>query len=276
MRRTVDIGVTGWGQRRDRRATYLQFSGIVGTVGCVRTEWADPVPLRPLPELVRTLGVPVLLAFALLLSFCGTAQTEVPSGPMYQAAKRQWLGSGLAGGSAGQNVALPVAVRDLRFAESTDAGQKGKYHAAIAELEVIERMPAAMVSPQEDAEWRAEQTALDRFFKVPQSVPYAIDCDTVIDKAAAAAWGKEPANASSGVIIGPLREAVAHLEPGAGKDPCYAAAIDDLTDLESATRSMIAQDYRPPCEFTVVGDEIYYLDEFFWTAALAHQNECQA
>jgi len=195
---------------------------------------------------------------------------------MYEAAKRQWLGSGLAAGGAGQNVALPVAVRDLRIAESTDADEKAKYAPAIAELEVIEHMPDAMVSPQENAEWKAAQSALDRFFEVPQSAPYKTECDTVIDKAAAADWGKDPANASSGVIIGPLKEAAADLEPRAGRDPCYAAAIDDLTDLESATKSAIAQDYKPPCEFTLVGDEIYYLDEFFWTAALGHQDECQA
>ena len=156
------------------------------------------------------------MAVALLVASCTTTNAAGPSGPMYQAAKRQWLGSGLAGGSAGQNVSLPVAVRDLRTAESTDADEKARYAAAIAGLEVIEHMPDAMVSPQENAEWGVAQSSLDRFFEVPQSAPYKIDCATAIGKPAAEAWGKEPANAGSGVIIGPLKEAVADLEPGAG------------------------------------------------------------
>ena len=102
------------------------------------------------------------------------------AGPMYQAAKRQWLGSGLAGGGAGQNVALPVAVRDLRMAEPTHVDENAKYSAAIAELEVIEHMPAAMISPQENAEWKESQSALDRFFEVQQSAPYTVDCDRVV------------------------------------------------------------------------------------------------
>ena len=195
---------------------------------------------------------------------------------MYQAAKRQWLGSGLAEGGAWQNLALPVAVRDLRIAESTGSGEKARYSAAIAELQVIDHMPDAMISPRENAEWRAAQSALDHFFKVPQTAPYKVECDTVINKAAAAAWGKEPVDASSGVIIGPLKRAVADLEPEAGKDPCYAAAIDDLTNLESATKSEIAQSYRPPCDLTVVWFKIAYLDAFFMTPALENQGECQA
>lgn len=217
-----------------------------------------------------------LVAVALLLASCGTAQVEGSSRSMYRAAKRQWLGSGLAEGGAWQNLALPVAVRDLRIAESTSSGEKARYSAAIAELEVIEHMPDAMVSPRENAEWRAAQSALDSFFKVPQTAPYKVECDTVINKAAAAAWRKEPANASSGVIIGPLKRAVADLEPEAAKDPCYAAAIDDLTDLESATKSEIAQSFRPPCAPTVVFFEIAYLDAFFWPPAPTLQGECQA
>jgi hypothetical protein len=214
-----------------------------------------------------------LVAVALLVASGSTVRTAGSSGPMYQAAKRQWLGSGLREGSAAQNLALPVAVRDLRMAESKDAGEKARYSAAIAELEVIEHM-APMGSPQKNAEWRAAQSALDRFFKVSQTDPYNLDCDAVISKAAAAAWEKEPANATSGVIVGPLKQAVADLEAEAGRDPCYAAAIDDLTDLESATRSEIAQSYRPPCELTVVGYEIAYLDAFFWTPALTRRGEC--
>jgi len=202
---------------------------------------------------------------------------------MYQAAKRQWLGSGLWGGSAAQNLALPVAVRDLRMAESTDAMEKAKYSAAIAELEVIEHMPAADVTPQLTAEWRAAQSALDRFFKVPQSDPYNLPCGSAISKAAAAAWEKEPAKAASGVIIGPLKLAVADLEPEAGGDACSGAAIDDLKDLESATKSEVAHGYSPPCELTVLGFEIAYLDAFFtpislyqsFTPVLTYQGECQ-
>jgi len=214
------------------------------------------------------------VAVALLFASCSTAPLDGSSRSMYQAAKRQWLGSGVAEGGAYQNLALPVAVRDLRLAESTGTGEKAKYSAAIAELRVIEHMPDAMISPRENAEWRAAQSALDRFFRVPQSAPYNFDCNTVTNKAAAA-WREEPTNASSGVIIGPLKQAVADLEPGAGKDVCSAAAIDDLTDLESATKSQIAQSYRPPCDLTVIGFEIAYLDAFFSYSALTNPDECQ-
>jgi hypothetical protein len=225
------------------------------------------------------------VAVALLVASCGTMHTAGPSGPMYQAAKRQWLGSGLWAGSAAQNLALPVAVRDLRMAESTDAGEKAQYSAAIAQLEVIEHMPDAMVSGKENAKWRAAQSALDRFFKVPQTDPYNLECDAVINKAATAAWEREPANATSGVIVGPLKQAVVDLEPEAGRDACYSAAIDDLTDLVSATKSGIAHSYSPPCDLTVLGFEIAYLDGFFtlmstfhqaFSPVLTHQGQCQA
>jgi hypothetical protein len=214
------------------------------------------------------------VAVALLLASCSTAPLEGSSRPMYQAAKRQWLASGLWAGSVEQNLTLPVAVRDLRIAESKGTGEKAKYSAAIAELEVIENMPDGTISPRESAEWGAAQSALDRFFKVPQTAPNNIGC-FVINKAAAAAWGKEPASASSGVIIGPLKQAVADLKPEAGRDPCYAAAIDDLTDLESATKSQITQCFRPPSDLTVVGIEIIYLDALFMTSPLANTDECQ-
>jgi hypothetical protein len=166
-------------------------------------------------------------------------------------------------------------MRDLRMAESTDSGEKARYTVAMAELELIEHMPDAMVTARERAEWRAAQSALDRFFKVPQGAPYNLECDTVINKAAAAAWGKEPPNAIAGVIVGPLKQAVADLEPGAGTDACYAAAIDDLKDLESATKSEITGSYIPPCDLTVVGLKIAYLDAFFMSAAFVHTGECR-
>jgi hypothetical protein len=171
-------------------------------------------------------------------------------------------------------LALPVAARDLRMAEAVDVSEKGEYAAAIADLDVIEDMPAAGVTSQLHAKWRAAQSALDRFFKVPQANPYNLNCAGG-NKAAVAAWEKEPVNASSGVVVGLLKRAVADLEPEAGKDACDAAAIDDLRDLESATKSQIADSFRPPCDFRFVGFEISYLDAFFWAPVLAHQGECQ-
>jgi hypothetical protein len=207
-----------------------------------------------------------------------------PAGPVYHAAKRQWLGSGLWAGSAAQNLALPVAVRDLKVAESADASESAEYSGAIAQLEVMERMPDANVTAQENAEAGAAQSALDRFFKLPPIDPYNLDCHTVSDKAAVVAWEQEPTYATSGVIVGPLKHLVADLEPEADKDPCYAAAIDDLMDLESATKSEIAHSYISPCDLTVLGFEIAYLDGFFalmspfqqgFTWVLTNQGECQ-
>ena len=215
-----------------------------------------------------------LVAVALMVASCGTMHIAGASGPLYQAAKRQWLGSGLWAGSAAQNLALPVAVRDLRMAESTDAGEKAQYSAAIAQLETIGRMPDAMATDQESVEARAAQSALDGFFKVPQSAPYTFNCGTVVNKNAASAWGKEPAKANAGPIIASLRQAVADLEPEAGRNPCSAAAIDDLKDLESTTKSEIAQSSRP-CDPTVVGFEIAYLDAFFMTAAFVPKGQCR-
>lgn len=169
-----------------------------------------------------------LVAVVLVFASCGGAQ--VGQGAMYRAARRQWLGSGLMGGSAGQNLALPIAVRDLRVGESTDRGKTAGYQAAIADLQLIDHMPSAMVTTKEARRWRAAQSALDRFFKVPKTAPYgsAYECSTGSSKAAAAAWAKEPNNTTSGVVVGPLERAAADLRSEAGRNPCFASAIDDL------------------------------------------------
>lgn len=232
--------------------------------------------MRPFLQSRQTLAALSLMALALLLPSCAITHVAGPSGPMYQAAKRQWLGSGLAGGGAAQNLALPVAVGDLRMAEAVDVSERTEYSTAISELEVIEHMPDADVTSQLYARWRSAQSAVDRFFKVPQVDPYNLPCDTVVNKAAVAAWEEEPANTNSGVLVDPLKRAVADLEPEAGKDACAAAAIDDLRDVESATKSEIANSFRPPCNLTVVWFEIAYLDAFFWAPALGNGGGCQA
>ncbi|HEX6395416.1 MAG TPA: hypothetical protein VFZ97_18420 [Acidimicrobiales bacterium] len=158
--------------------------------------------------------------------------------------------------------------------ESTDGGNKSGYEAAIAELRLIAGMPDANVTPEQNAEWSSAQKALDRFFRVPDTAPDA--CDLGSHTAAAAAWSEEPANTISGVIVGPLKLAVADLQPGAARNPCYIAAIDDLTDLESATKSTIAQSYTQPCDFSVVGYEVAYLDALFQEAVLTAPGECSA
>ena len=216
------------------------------------------------------------IVLALSVASCDTMGS--PSGAMYQAAKRQWLGSGLWAGSAAQNLALPIAIRDLRIAESTDRGDKSGYEGAITQLQVIESIPDASVTPEESLRWSVAKSQLDHFFKAPQSAPYTYNCDPIIGRAVpgAAEWNKEPANTTSGVDVGPLRQAIAALRPQARTNPCYAAAIDDLTALESASSTSIAQSYSPACTFTVVGFEILYLNALFQTGALTNPKACQA
>jgi hypothetical protein len=227
--------------------------------------------LRP-ARVSRALGALAVATLVALLPSCGTPQASAHQG-MYLA-KRQWLGSGLWAGSAGQNLALPVAVRDLRMAEAAGAQERARYSAAIADLEVIEHMPAADVVPKLRTRWRTAQLALDRFFQVPLAAPYGRECSRA-SRTAVAAWDQEPVSASTGVVIGPLKRAVTILEGQSGTNACAAAAMDDLKDLASATRSEIAHSYGPRCNVTALGFEIFYLDAFFFSARLTNPTDCR-
>lgn len=197
---------------------------------------------------------------------------SLPGGPEYEAAKRQWLGSGLDGGSAGQNAALPIAINDLELGESTDAGSKIGYPSAIAELETIEHMPDAMVTAQESAEWDAATAALDRFFDLPAADPYNVECTLASNTAAATAWNEEPVGTESGVLIQPLKQASADLETQAATNHCDRAAIDDLAALESATPQMIAEtatvSYSSDSPILALACEIGYVNQVFEPGSL--------
>lgn len=193
-------------------------------------------------------------------------------GAEYQAAKRQWLGSGLYGGSAGQNAALPIAINDLKVGESTDRGSKGGYPGAIAALVTIEQMPDAMVTPEESAEWDAAAATLDRFFDLTSGDPYNVECSPASNTPAAVAWNDEPIGITSGVLVQPLKEAAADLEPQAATNPCIRAAVDDLVALVSATRPMIEAtaeaSYTSDSSVLAMACEIGYLNQVFEPGAL--------
>jgi hypothetical protein len=217
------------------------------------------------------------------------ARPPAPAISEYEAAKRRWLGSDPYGGGAGQNAALPIAVNDLQMGELADPGSKSGYPMAIADLTTIARTPDAMLTPRDAAQWEAAADALNTFFAIPQTAPsnvfaspqrappYNVHCGIVPNTAAAAAWNEEPSGDSSGVLIEPLKQAAADLEPQENTNPCYAAGIDDLSALQSASKGMIAQSYAASWNsgsaVLAVACEIGYLNQLFEAEALNHAND---
>jgi hypothetical protein len=241
------------------------------------------VVLRRADQLRSSRGARSVPATAAINGLLGTApvaptitrprdESSGPGGPEYEAAKRQWLGSGLFEGSAGQNAALPIAINDLTIGVSTDTGSKVGYPTAIADLATIEHMPDAMVTPQQSAQWDAAAAALDRFFDLPRADPYNVECSLASNTPAATAWNAEPVGTDSGVLAQPLEQAASDLKPQAATNPCYRAAIDDLVALESATKQMIANtagaSYTSDRSILALACEIGYLNQVFEPGAL--------
>jgi hypothetical protein len=79
------------------------------------------------------------------------------------------------------------------------------------------------------------------------------------------------------VLIEPLKQAAADLEPQENTNPCYAAGIDDLSALQSASKAMIAQRYtaswKSPPAVLAVSCEIAYLNQLFEDDALNPAND---
>jgi hypothetical protein len=94
------------------------------------------------------------------------SSSAAPSGPGYEAAKRQWINSGTVGGSADQAIPFLQAIKDLTRGLHTDRNTSG-YSAAISVLRKMTQIPDAMVTPAENAEAERYITTLDTFFRTP-------------------------------------------------------------------------------------------------------------
>jgi hypothetical protein len=92
--------------------------------------------------------------------------STTPSGPGFDAAKQEWIGSPSVAASADQNVPILQAIADLQSGLTTDHNTSG-YSTAIAELQNLTTLPDAMDTPAQDAEGSADDTALDTFFDTP-------------------------------------------------------------------------------------------------------------
>jgi hypothetical protein len=205
-----------------------------------------------------------------------SSTTATPSGLNYEAAKAQWIGESAVDGGYLQNTALQLTVSDLQRGESTHTGDTSGYAAAIAAIKDYETLPDTDFTDADAVEARRDSAVILPFFGLTgsdQSLSGG-NCNVSWPTAIAAtkAWVTEPANTSSGIIVGPLQEAVTYLQQGLTTDSCdksdYPAAIADLQNLESASSADIAASSGlvPSGAYvihTLIGDEIAYLDEFF-------------
>jgi hypothetical protein len=166
-----------------------------------------------------------------------------------------------------------MAVIDLDSGAESDPGNRSRYPAVIAAIEDMERLPITSVTPAQSAEFQSDESLVDDFFRLGHSPPSCGPDTSTATAPAAAAWFTEPHDTTSGVAVSPLKTAVADLQRAVTEDPsgsgCYPAAIDDLVDLESATRADIAASEAPGDNHadTSFGDEIGYLNQFFSTFA---------
>jgi hypothetical protein len=192
--------------------------------------------------------------------------------PGYEAAKVQWLGASALVSGAGQNASLLLAVADLRRGQHM-AGNTSGYGAAIAAIIDFATIPITSVTQAENAQIKTDLAEVNKFFGLPRSTwnGECISSGSGVD-AAASAWATEPSGTSHGTRARPLKAAVSDLSRGfhtdTGDRSCYPAAIADLKNLESATKSEIAASsqntsfdaYTPA---GLVGAEIVYLNGFF-------------
>jgi hypothetical protein len=194
--------------------------------------------------------------------------TSSPGDPGYRAARQQWIAEALVVGSAGQNAPLQLAVADLDHGEITDAGRKAGYDVAVAAIKGLERIPLTSATRAQRARAAADLSKLDAFFHVRLLTTCGVASGPAA-RAAARAWNSEPHDSTSGIIVAPLRRALADLDRQRAMQradtSCYPAAIADLRNLESATRADIA---ASAAEFTGRGGTIYradigYLNIFF-------------
>lgn len=191
----------------------------------------------------------------------------------YQAAKNQWIGDAAVVSGAAQNTALNLAVADLIRGRHSRAGHRSDYGAVIAAITGFAAIPITGVTSAESARARTDVARVDRFFGLRHN-PWEKGCLTsgLGIQGAARAWQEEPTGISSGILIAPLQNAAADLTAGLKTDhgdrSCYPAAIEDLENLESATKSEVVRSSRSwsfgDHSATVsVSAEIAYLHGFF-------------
>jgi hypothetical protein len=277
-----------WQARRRGAAEPLEQLAVGGGPS-QRPRSVDISPVISLPDRPRAglvgLGVGVWACVALIAG-CGSASTSalssgrlatasetstassLPADPGYQAARQQWIAEGSLMSGAEQNVPLGIAVTDLEHGEVTDTGNTSGYPAVIAAIENFETLPLTDNTPAQQARGAADLTKIDRFFRVPVLTACGV-ASGAAGRAAAAAWDTEPRGISSGIVVGPLRRALADLAQQVKTHPagtsCYPAATADLRNLESATRADIAASAVETTGrgYNLYGAEIAYLNYFF-------------
>jgi hypothetical protein len=226
-----------------------------------------------IPDAIVTLWGMHFVTTCTAASPVSSASTMPPgrNGPGYTAARAQWLGEGLVGGGAAQSIPYQQAIADLQSGESTDPGNRAGYAEAIAVLRDLMTLPDANVSPAQDAEANQWTAQLDAFFGTPAAARNSSCFENVTtqSKAAATMWSQEPAGTSRGIVLGPLQSAVADLLKAPAGTPCYAAAIDDLQKLQTATPAQIAATSTSSApqslDTMLVLGRITYLNVFFQT-----------
>jgi hypothetical protein len=234
------------------------FVMAVATVGCS--------PVRPAARTANPTSTTPTTATTLASASTTLAD---PSGPGYEAARQQWIGEGLVGGSALQNTALALAVVDLEQGEKTDSGNRSDYPASIAAIEDMERLPITSVTAAQSAEFNADVATVNGLFDLRGSIASCVPQHDSGTAASATAWFTEPDNTTSGVAVAPLVTAARDLRNAEAADPsdraCYPAAIDDLEGLASASPADIAASAAPGGNHAdrVAGYEIGFLNDFF-------------
>jgi hypothetical protein len=179
----------------------------------------------------------------------------------FDGAKAQWMGDGTVAGTGGQDQPLQLATADLQRGEISDAGSTSDYGAAVTAIKRFESMPITGVTPAISDQETAQIATINTFFGLPPT-PWPGECESSGPgvRAAATAWGSEPAQSGTGVVVAPLAKAVNDLRRGLttdrGDTSCYPAAIIDIQNLESATRTDLSREVP-------YGDEIGYLNQFF-------------
>jgi hypothetical protein len=180
------------------------------------------------------------------------------------------VGSSLWGGSALQNIAIPVAIADLN--SETSHVSSPTWQKVIAALMDYGRLPDTGFTAALNARASADSAVVNAFF---HATPDAMGCFTLIGPEALKAmraWDTEPTNTTHGVRVAPLRRARTDLKHGLSSDKadtaCCPAAIADLQGLDSATPSQIAASSTDTHQVSIIGNldgyRIAYLNAFFF------------
>jgi hypothetical protein len=200
----------------------------------------------------------------------------------YQNARIQWIGSSIWGGSAGQNIDIPIVIADLKALERVHCADPIDLSKTISVLTDFGRLPVTGYTAALNARWESDVTTISTFLNAQQDNAGCFPLKGRWYLAALRAWESQPKSATSGVKPGLLREAAADLQKSSqtkvGNTGCNATAISDLFLLAKATKPDIASSAKvkrltvadcttdcqvDTCVHTVEGDAVAYLNGFF-------------